>query len=256
MTKIFSLTAALLLPLLMNDGWKTEVHKEYTLHYTSADDSRKDEYLALIKQGIKQVQIFTGQRYQKTFTINIHPSRASLDSQWQKDWGMPEFKSECWMVASGVALQLDMLTPAQWEAESCEHTYSDKIKTQQLITHELMHVYHGQKNTSPDFSNTEGIDWFVEGLATYAAGQCDKNRLQEVKNAVLANAAPLQLDNFWKGKLKYALSGSMILFIDETYGRPKLLELISFNKKTEILATLNTSEQELIDRWKEFITKL
>jgi hypothetical protein len=159
------------------------------------------------------------------------------------------------MVASGVALQLDMLTPAQWDAESCEHSYTDKVKTQQLITHELVHVYHGQKNVSPDFSDTEGIDWFVEGLATYASGQCDISRLQEVKNAVLNNSIPSNLDNFWKGKLKYGLSGSVILFIDETYGRAKLLELIPFNKKTEILAALNTSEQELIDKWKVFITK-
>ncbi|MFZ4520792.1 MAG: hypothetical protein ACOYNC_03750 [Bacteroidales bacterium] len=50
--------------------------------------------------------------------------------------------------------------------ESCEHVYSEKLKTQQIITHELVNVYHGQLNAGPDFSDVSGIDWFVEGLAT------------------------------------------------------------------------------------------
>lgn len=67
-------------------------------------------------------------------------------------------------------------------------------KTQQLITHELVHVYHGQLNASPDFSNVEGIDWFVEGLATYASGQCDSLRISEIKKAISGNKIPNGLD--------------------------------------------------------------
>ena len=59
-----------------------------------------------------------------------------------------------------------------------------------MITHELIHVYHGQLNVSPDFSNTEGIDWFIEGLATYASGQCDSMRISEVKVAIENNKIP------------------------------------------------------------------
>jgi hypothetical protein len=127
---------------------------------------------------------------------------------------MPEFKSECQMVASGIATKLDVISPKMWDTEACEHYYSDNQKTQRLITHELVHVYHGQWNQSPDFSNVEGIDWFVEGLATYASGQCDEQRIADVKKAITENKVPSSLDNFWTGKNKYGLSGSVVQFID------------------------------------------
>ena len=65
-----------------------------------------------------------------------------------------------------------------------------------------MHVYHAQLNSSPDFSDTEGIDWFVEGLATYTSGQCGSSRIKEIKKAIAENKIPETLDSFWKGNLK------------------------------------------------------
>jgi hypothetical protein len=185
----------------------------------------------------------------------VHLNRHSLDSAWQKDWNMPTFKSECWMVASGVASKLDMISPKMWDKESCEHKYEDSQKTQQLITHELVHVYHGQLNASPDFSNIEGLDWFVEGLATYASGQCDSVRIAEVKKAILENNLPKTLDSFWSGKLKYGLSGSVVMYIDKHYGRVKLKELLSFNKKADLFSALNTTAPELLDGWKIYMLK-
>jgi hypothetical protein len=187
-----------------------------------------------------------------TFT----PSRQSLDSAWQTDWKMPEFKSECWMVASGVGQKIDIISPKKWDKEACEHEYSESIKTQQLITHELVHVFHGQLNVSSDFSNVEGIDWFVEGLATYASGQCDSTRIAEIKNAIDNNKIPTSLDNFWTGNLKYGLSGSMVMFIDSKYGRTRLKELLPFNKKTEILQSLKITEEELLQAWTDYIMKI
>jgi hypothetical protein len=100
------------------------------------------------------------------------------------------------MVASGIAAKLDMISPKLWDKQSCEHIYSETTHPQQLITHELVHVYHGQLNVSPDFSNVEGIDWLVEGLATFASGQCDALRIAEVKKAINENKIPKSLDDF------------------------------------------------------------
>ena len=205
-----------------------------------------------IDNGIASVQDFFDATYKKSFNVYVHPSRTSLDSQWQKDWNMPDFKSECWMVASGVGYKLDMISPDLWDKESCEHHYADTIKTQQLITHELVHVFHGQLNASKDFSDVTGIDWFVEGLATYASGQCDSARIAEVKKAIAENKIPASLDKFWTGKLKYGLSGSVVMFIDHKYGRSKLKALLPFNKNTEILAALNTTEPVLLNEWKTY----
>jgi len=190
-------TLVLFLITLLFTGWKIiegnwikEKHKGYNLLYTSVDKSNNKAYKQLVDNGIASVKKFFHSSYKKSFDIFIHPSRNSLDSTWKKDWNMPGFNSECWMVASGVAGRLDMISPKLWDKEACEHIYAETLHTQQLITHELVHVYHGQWNVSPDFSNAEGIDWFVEGLATYTSGQCGSSRIKEIKKAIAENKNP------------------------------------------------------------------
>jgi hypothetical protein len=41
--------------------------------------------------------------------------RKALASAWQQDRNYPDFQSECWMVASGVAHQMDLLSPSAWK---------------------------------------------------------------------------------------------------------------------------------------------
>lgn len=236
-----------------NSNWITERLNDLNFVYMAVDASNIKEYISLTEKGIISVKTFFSSSYKDRFSVFIHPNRHSLDSAWQKDWSMPDFKSECWMVASGIATKMDMISPRVWSKEACEHIYSETQKTQNLITHELVHVYHGQLNASPDFSNVDGIDWFVEGLATYASGQCDSLRIAEIKAAISDNKIPQKLDDFWKGKFRYGLSGSVVMFIDHKYGRLKLKEILPFNKKTDLLSTLNTTESELLTGWKKFV---
>ena len=243
-------------PLATQTKWVREKHESYSLFYTGSDKKNIPEYNQLLKVGIESVNQFCGSKFQNEFEVFVHPNRQSLDSAWQKDWGQPDFKSQCWMVASGVGKKLDMISPIRWNEQACEHKYEDKIKTQQLITHELFHVFHGQRNVSPDFSNTENIDWFVEGLANYASGQFDTERTNEVKKALHENKVPARLDDFWTGKIRYGLSGSVIKFIDAKFGRAKLLELLQYNKKSEILATLKISEENLLAEWRKYINEI
>jgi hypothetical protein len=250
-----SLTCLLLLPfaLLATDPWIKEKRTGYTLAYTKADKTEKDVYTALVDNGIKAVQTFFGGKFKTEFEVWIYPNRLAIEAQWQKDWNLPDFKSECWMVASGVATKLDLIAPKAWDRESCEHKYADKPKVQQLITHELVHVFHGQQNASPDFSDVVGIDWLVEGLATYAAGQLDESRLAELHKAIGATATPATLDKFWTGKFKYGLSGSVAWFIDKRYGRARLKQLLAYNTLDDVLQALNTTESDLLRDWKKFV---
>jgi len=242
--------------IVAGSNWLVKEYGHYTLMYTNADQPNLANYNKLVTNGINAVERFFNSPFRKKFAIIIHPGRHSLDSTWQTDWKMPEFKSECWMVASGIAGKLDMISPVLWEKEACEHNYSDTTNTQQLISHELVHVYHGQSNKSPDFSNVEGIDWFVEGLATFASGQCDSKRIAMVKATVNAGNVPKSLDNFWIGKLKYGLSGSMVMFIENKYGKPRLTELLPLTKKSEMLSSLQITEPGLLKEWEKYILSL
>ncbi len=257
--RIYQLMIGTLMLIFMkppDNGWIIEKHHLYNLKYSSTDTRNIKEYDQMIENGITNVQEFFNSSFVNNFEVVIHPNRHSLDSAWQKDWNLPAYKSECWMVGSGDAFKLNILSPIMWKNEACEHNYSDIKKTQQLITHELVHVFHGQHNVSPDFSNTEGIDWFVEGLAVYVSGQCDSLKISEIKNAISNNQIPKSLDNFWTGKLRYGLSGSVVMFIDFKYGRDKLKNLLPLNKKTELLSILETNENDLLFEWEEYILKL
>jgi hypothetical protein len=237
-----------------SDGWIKKKYASYSINYTKQDKQLINEYQKLISVSLDTVQNFFNASFQKEFEVFIHPNRKSWDSTWQRDWSMPGFKSECWMVASGVDKKIDIISPKVWGTESCEHTYSNKEQTLQLITHELVHVYHGQVNISPDFSDVENIDWFVEGLATYASGQYNSIRISEVMKAIANKTYPQSLDKFWTGTLKYGLSGSIVMFVDKKYGRTKLKELLKYNKKQQILDTLQTTEEDLLSGWREYMT--
>jgi hypothetical protein len=258
--KVFSISplAVILIPLLLswtsyNDNWTAEKREGFRIFYTAADEQNKDEYVQLVKEGVATVTGFFGSSFKEEYDVYIHPDRQSLDSTWQKDWNMPDFKSECWMVGSGVAVRLDLISPKTWARQSCEHDYADGVSTQRLITHELVHVFHGQWNPSPDFSGVTGIDWFVEGLASYASGQCDSVRVAEVRKAIIENKVPQSLDQFWSGKLKYWLSGTMVMYIDQKYGREKLVSLLKYVNPEELLGALDVSEAELIRGWREYL---
>ncbi len=219
------------------------------IHYKAGDLPHIANYEDLVIKGIQSVESFWGESFHREFDLFIHPGRTSLDRAWQDALDMPDFKSECWMVASGMALRLDLLSPAVWFREACEHSYEEWEETQKLITHELFHVYHGQKNASPDFSETEGIDWFVEGLATYASGQHDEERRRDVSHAWRDAKLPAELDELWKGKLRYGQCASMVEYLDQKYGRSGLKTLLAFSTKTEILQSLQNTELNLLKDW-------
>lgn len=238
--------------LQIADPWETVKFNEFDLLYTAEDVTLKNEYGAMISSGIDSVKRFTGQSFSKRFNVYAHPNRKSLDSQWQKDWGTPDFTSECWMVASGVSRKMDMLAPRVWKEQACEHSFSDKRKTRQIITHELFHVYHAQVNPGNDFNDVAGLDWLIEGFATYASGQLDVARIQAVKES-LALSVPSSLDEFWTGSLRYGLAGTAVQFIDREFGRAMLLSLLSLTTRAEVLQKLGITEQQFLLRWKEFV---
>ena len=96
-------------------------HNGYILLYTAGDVNNKDAYAKFIDNGMHAVNNFFSSPYKKDFNVFIHPNRNSLDSAWQKDWNMPAFKSECWMVAGGISNKMDMISPKTRDKEACEH---------------------------------------------------------------------------------------------------------------------------------------
>lgn len=227
--------------------------KFYQLHHDSLDSTEAQKIARWLDQGHAELTAFFQMDFKNQFDVYIFSERDSLDAQWQKDWNMPGFKSQCWMVASGIGHRLDILSPRVWKTQACEHDSSDEEATRKLILHELVHVLHGQYNPSPTFENIDNIAWLVEGLAVYASGQLDKDRYDRARHSIRNGKAPKRLADIWKGADRYGFAGSMVEFIDTTYGRDVLIELIGLTTATDVLDVLKTSEDELVKEWIEAI---
>lgn len=231
--------------------WIKHELSAFDIYYTPADSKIADALKSDLANGTKTIISFFNSSFTKKFSVYIFPNRGELNKQWQKDWNIPGFQSECWMVASGVADRLDILSPLAWKNEACDHNADDSIEVQKIITHELVHIYHGQHNPKPSFDGMDDLSWLIEGLATLASGQLTEQRLNNVKTELKEGKTPKLLSEMWTGKEKYGRAGSFIQFIDETFGRKKLLELLSLTNLDSILKLLAANETSLIAMWKE-----
>src|SRR5262245_46112699 len=147
----------------------------FHLSWQPVDEEQGAKLESVIAAAASSVETFFGAPYRERFEVVVHPDRAAFDASFPPEWGIE--KTECWMVASGIASGVQILSPRAWKAEACEHDPANAGHVQRLLAHELTHVYHAQHNPSPDFMDVAGIDWFVEGLATYAAGQLESGEI-------------------------------------------------------------------------------
>jgi hypothetical protein len=231
--------------------WKELEDNSFTLYYLKDDSNLYQEYL---NTGIQTVQSFFSRQFIQKISVFIFPNRELLDVSWQSELKTPGFKSECWMVASGTANKLYILSPNAWKKDACEHNPDNKEEIQKIITHELLHAFHGQNNPNHDFDNMEEMDWFIEGLANYASGQLfEKSRISNIKKAFESYELPENFSELWKGKNKYGFSGFMSYLIDELYGREMLFDLLGCQNTSEVLHILKTDEEFLMEKWKMFV---
>jgi len=233
-------------------NWIKKESSFFTLHYTSADTSIARNIERNIMEGNKTIGRYFGRSVSKKFDVFIFPNRNELDLQWSKDWAGAGFKSQCWMVASGVAQRFDILSPLSWKKDACDHNANDSIEIQKIITHELVHVFHAQQNSKPNFDGMDDLSWLVEGVATFVSGQLTNERLEKVKTQ-LKQKTPVKLSELWTGADKYGRAGSFINFLDQKYGKEKIFKLLSFTDLASILEYLKSDETTLINEWKNKI---
>lgn len=205
----------------------------------------------VIKEQVSKVEEFFGEPFAAPYVVRIFPDRAALDHHWASTWGGEGFRGQCWMVASGVADELAMLSPRMWKEQACEHDSDDPIHVARIIAHELAHVYHGQRYTTPDFEGMDDLGWFAEGVAVLVSGQLDDERRAQAKEAIEAGVALTQLEDAWSGQYRYAVGGTLAEFVYQRLGREGLLAALSYEKLPELLEALKMSADEVLAAWKK-----
>jgi hypothetical protein len=220
------------------------------LHFIHADQDKEvaNGLQPAIQQGRQKVEKFFGQPFKGAFEIEIYADRAAFDEYFRKRWKVP--KTEAWMVASGVGDRLIILSPRVWKTQAVEHDPANAAHIRELVTHELVHVYHGQHNPRPDFDGMDDCGWFVEGLAVYVSGQLEASHRTDAREAIKAGKAPAKLADAWSGRYRYGVCGSMVEFVDKRYGRNVTKELLVVVSNEEALKRLGMTESEFLEAWK------
>jgi hypothetical protein len=206
---------------------------------------------AMVTKGQRKVEAFFHLRFSEAIHLTVASNRADFNKAFPAAWGMSQ--TECWMVGVGVADFLILLSPSAWKVEACDHDPKDSGEVQRIITHELVHVFHGQHNPSRDFTGADDIGWFVEGLGVLASGQLDRQRLLKTADAVRAGDVPKALSDAWSGPNRYGRAGSIVQYLDVKYGRHTLIALLPVVKQSDLLARLEISEDQLLLDWKTWL---
>jgi hypothetical protein len=195
-----------------------------------------------------RIAAFFGSGFGEPVELRLCGSRAEFDGALAKEWGMP--KSEPWMVGAAGSAHAFFLSPRVWKTEAQEHDSEDVDAIRMLVAHELTHSYHAQHNPSHDLDGLEPMAWFVEGLATLVSGQLDARHRDDAARALEAGTFPLRLEDVWSGKARYGLAGSLVRFVDEHYGRRRVIEMLSATTNQQALEKLGTSEERLLAEWR------
>jgi len=220
------------------------------VEYADAESGTVPDLVATLTAGRAAVESFFGAPFAGTFIVRVFPDRASLTAHWAAAWGVPDLRAECWMVASGVAGELALLTPRVWHSEACEHDPTDTASTRRLLWHELAHVYHGQHNPHPTFDGMDDLGWFVEGLAVLVSGQLDAEHRRDARRAIAAGLAPTRLATAWSGRWRYGVAGSLAEYVDRRWGRATVTAMLADTTQSGLLARLGVTEEELLSRWR------
>lgn len=201
----------------------------------------------MVEAGRARIEAYFAAPFPRAPRVVLARSRAEFDAAIPAAWEMTP--TRCWMVGVGVADFLAVLAPAAWGAEACEHNANDPAEAQAIITHELVHTYHGQFNPTGDFTGMDELGWFVEGLAVVVSGQFETRR-GAAAEAIAAGAAPSLLEDAWGGRYRYGVCASMVRYIDETYGRGAIVDLLRATTNEDALARLGVSEAAFLAGWR------
>jgi hypothetical protein len=201
--------------------------------------------LADMLAGRDNAVAFFGEPVPGELPVLLFPDRASLTGHWRRRWANPSFQPECWMIASGDAAGIAMLSPGAWGRDACGHDGADETHRRGVGFHEVVHVHHARRNGA--WASLGPISWFVEGLAVHASGQHDASQRAHVRAVLASGGGPRRLAEVLPAGYEFA--GSLVAWIDRRHGRARLLELLDVTTEATLLQRLGSTEQDVLAGW-------
>jgi hypothetical protein len=220
---------------------------------SQADDEIARTIEADASEGVRRIEEYFGaEAFVSPPRVRVFPGRAELDAYVREAWGLEG--TECWMVGAAEEEALILLSPRVWREEACDHDPGDPNHVRDLVAHELVHVYHMQRNPTRAFESVEGLDWFVEGLATLVSGQYERFHVERAREAVASGAAPAQLADAWSGRYRYGVSGSLVAYVETRVGKGGVARLLTATRLDEALSAVGDTEAEFLAAWAAWVS--
>ena len=230
---------------------QTEQHTGYSLEYVAADRAAAQSLVPMIERGRQTAEQFFGTTYPSSFVARIFPDRASLTARWRVAFRQPGLETRCWEIAGGWATEFGILSPSVWNSTRAGMT-ANANHVANVVAHELVHVLHGQRNSS-FFSLAATTPWILEGLAAFASGQWAAEYAGSARAAVSGGFAPTTFAALWASPGNYALAGSVFAHIHHRFGVDAVRRLLTVGSEEELLASLSTDATTLLRDWRPWV---
>ncbi|MBX7131523.1 MAG: hypothetical protein K1X67_02480 [Fimbriimonadaceae bacterium] len=223
----------------------------YIIHADGIPEPTRQRVERSLTRGTALVENAMGAPFPHRFPVELAAHRRDFDRVTAAYWKMPP--SEKWMVGAGASNVLILLSPDAWRKEAVEHDASSEKELDQIIAHELTHVYHGQVCPRRDFDGMDDMGWFVEGLAVVVSGQLEMKYLGVARRAVESGRGPQSLAAAWSGPHRYGVAGSMVKYLGEKWGRLVRDKAMRCTSTAQVLRLLGVSEAEFLAGWRGWL---
>lgn len=218
----------------------------------AGSDGQREMMSGMVSECLSEVETFFGRPMLQQFAVQVYDTHLEMEQAAQQKWNAGELP--CWAVAMGSGSGLMIIEPQHWPTEACEHADDTDEEVRGIVRHELVHVYHGQRNADHEFMQSDDIGWFVEGLAVLASGQFTEARHEQARQRALQGKEPAHLTEAWSGPARYAVAGSMAAYIEQRIGREGLQGLLSARDNATILETAGfADERGFLRAWGDWI---
>lgn len=224
------------------------------VRYTGTDRRYAEETLAVLTEAHAFLKEYFGLNEPSLRRIRavLVPCRGEYDRLVVGLLGVDiEVPSNPGRVAQPQRTDIVFLSPSAYGQHSTLRYNADEYR--RLVVHELVHVF--EEHLAPDIEANQR--WWSEGLAAYLSGQWrheDQFQFrQPVMEGIRLRCFPGINDIQTDVELCYAWGWTIVMFIEDTYGKDAIVKIVNECDDGDVLATIGEDPDAFEKRWQEWL---
>jgi len=220
------------------------------IRYCNGDKQFAEETLSNLKEAIIFLSnyFYIKDTFPRIRTILV-PNRDEYDRLLINLLGVNiKTPSDPGRIAQPQKTDIIFLSPSAYELHSI-YKY-DPAEYKRLVFHELTHVF--EEYLTPDIETTQ--TWWSEGLAVYLSKQWNESEFKEpVLKGIQEKLIP-DIDVIKNNtKLSYIWGWTIVMFIENTYGKEMILKIIKECNNGNVFEILTEEDDDFEKKWKKWL---